>query len=236
MLNIELEQLIEGKSLNEILLLLNDYEIDSAEWEFIDNKKAELLENENPEMKEEVIYFHEYSLIDLVEGFIELNQLPDFRYSINRRSVVEHNPEYRFPIPYIVIKYGRNYFFRINENNNNLRIGLFSRYVRKNNININSLNKTVLNALKKEIYESSGISDGMVVNLNFKGLIKANNDNNYNQLGVIYLIEISTDEVRIANEEKLQGIWIHENKLKDYYENFEPWTKLIYENIIKKHS
>lgn len=234
----EREQWIRDKSLEVILQNRDEFETDSEEWKLWNEIKAEWLEAHKPSTKEEIVYFEETSLLSIPLGFTPMSRLPFIPYDTDRRSILEYHPEKRHPIPYAIVKHHLRYFFILRgSGSGEVRLvgkkGLLGGHVEKEDVDPKSLNKTMLNALRRELVEEAGITDDLIRSIHFKGLLKSNEGVDADHLGVIYEIELETDDIS-AQEQFLKGIWLHKNELEKHYDSFESWAKIVYDNLLKQ--
>jgi predicted NUDIX family phosphoesterase len=235
----ELLKSVEGKTFEEVLALRDSYNSSSEEWWILNEKKAEILEAKKPSTKEEIVYFDETALLDIPEGFTPIDSLPKIPYKTAKRSLLEYNPEQRHPIPYCIVRHKKYYFFILRENGSGeIRLigkkGLLGGHIGKEDIDPLSLNKTILNGLKRELYEEAGITDDMVENVRIRGLIKGNEGVDSDHLGIVYEIRLNTDQIRTQEDGVITGIWIHEKDLKNHYDSFESWAKIVYDHLLSK--
>ncbi|PLS15092.1 hypothetical protein CVD28_24605 [Bacillus sp. M6-12] len=215
------------------------FDPNSEEWEALNHIKADWLEEKKPSTKENIIYFDETSMVDIPEGFSTIESLPKIPFKIGRRSILEYNPEQRHPIPYCIVRHKKRYFFILRESGSGeIRLigkkGLLGGHVAEEDVIALSLNKSILNGLKRELQEEAGITAEIVQNIHVKGLIKSNEGVDSDHLGVIYEIVLDTDEIKAEEEGALTGIWIHERELPEHYDSFESWSKIVYDHLLKK--
>lgn len=229
---------IEEKTVEDILAIRDQFEIDTEEWNEWNERKALKLESMKPSTTEEIIYFNETVLLDIPEGLTEVHKLPMLPFHTNRRSRLEYHPEQRHPIPYAIIKYQKYYFFTIRETGSGeIRLihkkGMLGGHVGAEDVVENSLNKTLLNGLRRELHEEAGITDQLIRSIRLRGLLKSKEGVDADHLGVIYEIELLTDTISSQEEGQLTGIWIHEKDLEQHVSTFESWSKMIYEKWLK---
>lgn len=227
---------IKGKTPEEIVKIRDTYSLDTEEWNYLNKRKAEWLESHKPSTKERIIYFDTRDLTEIPEGFSVVDSLPQIPFKTERRSLLEYNGTQRHPIPYAIIRHGRRYFFALRgKGAGESRLvglkGMLGGHVDEEDVTPLSLNKSLLNGLKRELQEEAGITDEIVKNVSVKGLIKSNIGVDSDHLGVVYEIELTTDAIR-STEEELTGMWIHENKLKDHYDAFESWSKIVCDHVL----
>ncbi|MFF2531474.1 hypothetical protein ACFVS2_21440 [Brevibacillus sp. NPDC058079] len=233
------EHWVTQGNLEEILRKRDTHEVDSLEWKELNELKAEWLEYHKPSNKEEIIYFEETALLDIPHGFSIVEKLPYLPFDVMKRSLLEHHPEKRHPIPYAIVRHKRRYFFILRENGSGeLRLigkkGMLGGHVGKEDIDheTNNLSKTILNGLMRELQEEANIEAPMIVSIHLKGLIKGEEGVDADHLGIIFEIELDTDDIDTQEEGVQKGIWIHENDLKNHYPSFESWSKIVYDHVL----
>jgi predicted NUDIX family phosphoesterase len=236
--NIERSMWITDRDIKEILALRDEYDVDTEEWKTWNELKADWLEHHKPSNKEEIIYFKETALLDIPGGFSVIASLPMIPFHVMKRSLLEHHPENRHPIPYAIVKHKRRYFFILREKGSGeLRLigkkGMLGGHVGVEDIDQNSLNKTILNGLMRELNEEAGIDASMITGINIKGLIKSDEGVDADHLGVVYEIELDNDEIDTQEEGVQKGIWIHENDLENHNASFESWSQIVYNHILR---
>jgi len=227
-----------NRSLEEILEKREEFDTGTSDWNDWNELKAEKLELLKPTTKEEIIYFEETVLLDLPEGLSEIKTLPHYPFATMKRSLLEYHPEKRHPIPYAIVKFQKYYFFILRENaSGELRLigkkGMLGGHVGKEDVDTMSLNKTLLNGLRRELHEEAGITDELIRSIQLKGLLKSNEGVDADHLGVIYEIELATDNIA-SKEDALSGIWIHESELEHHANSFESWASMIYKKWLKQ--
>ena len=236
----ELLNQIKGRDVEGIVTLRDTFDTFSEEWLFLNEKKADLLESQKPSTKEMIIYFDETAMAEIPEGFSTIETLPNIPFKTERRSLLEYNPEQRHPTPYAIIRHSKRYFFILRGNGaGETRLaglkGLLGGHVGESDVHPLSLNKTVLNALKRELEEEAGITGDIVKNVRIRGLIKTNEGVDADHLGIVYEITLSTDNIH-STEEALTGVWIHEEKLGEHYNSFESWSKIAHDHLLSQQT
>lgn len=239
MKNVDEQSWITGKPIEDLLKERDQYEIDSIEWLEWNELKMKWLEHHKPSVKEDIIYFEETSVLDIPLGFTAMDKLPIIPYQVERRSFLEYHPEYRHPIPYVIVKHKDQYFFILREKGSGeIRLigkkGMLGGHVGSEDINEGSLSKTILNGLMRELEEEAGIHQAMISAIDLRGLIKSNEGVDADHLGLIYEVELSTDEIDTQEEGVLKGVWLHKSELKDHVASFESWSKIVYDSILKE--
>lgn len=230
---------MNDKSLKQILKERDQFEIDDPQWHILNEEKSEWLEEHKPSTREEIIYFNEFALINIPKGFSIQKRLPRIPFSTEKRSLLEYNPETRHPIPYAIVKYEDYYFFTLRKKESGeMRLiglkGLLGGHVSKEDVDPFSLNKSLLRGLKREIREEAGITMDLITSVNLKGLIKSDEGVDRDHLGVVFELELKSQDIRSQETGKLQGMWIHRKDLIRHYDSMESWSKIVYDNIISQ--
>lgn len=224
----------------ENLIIERDrFEINSEEWLKRNRQKADYLESIKPSTKERIIAFKESDLKEIPEGFTSTNQLPNIPYFIERRSILEYNPIQRHPIPYCLVRYQDQFFFILRESGSGeLRLigkkGLLGGHIGEEDVNSESLVETIFNGLKRELAEEAGITSEMIVKTEIKGLIKSNDGVDSDHLGIVYEVELNTNQIQSEEEGVLKGIWIDKNDLLQHVDSFESWARIVYNEVLQK--
>jgi len=229
-----------SNSLEDIIERRDLHEVESPEWLEWNHIKAEMLEKLKPKTSEEIIFFKETDLTDIKDGLHETGKLPIVPMYTGKRSVMEYNPVQRHPIPYVIVKHKKYYFFILRGNGvSELRLvdkkGLLGGHVGAEDHDEISLSKTILNGLMRELQEEAGITKELIESIEFKGLLKSNNGVDRDHLGLIYQVELLTKNI-VSKEEELTGIWIHEKDLSQHADSFESWARMIYEQWLCKEN
>jgi len=224
-------------SIDEIVSKRDTYEVNSEEWNTWNKVKAVRLEQIKPSTKEEIIYFRSADLNNVPDGLTITDKLPSIPFYKDRRSLLEYNPTQRHPIPYCIVRFENDYFFILRGSGvGEIRLenkkGLLGGHVDSYEAVESSLEKTLLNGLKRELEEEAGITDNLIKSIKLKGLLKSNTGVDLDHLGVIFEIEVLSKEID-SKEEELTGIWINENELEQHAESFESWAKIIYKEWLK---
>ena len=209
--------------------------------------KAELLESKKPSLKEPILYFLESELKNIPSGFSktsfnELNVIP----YIAKRSLLEHLPIQRHPIPYILVRYIENeipfYFFLFRESGSTEtrlvgRKGLPGGHVDgvdavlDDNNNIRP-KETIEIGLYRELLEEVGIPKEEIKNIELVGFIKETEERSVgaDHLGLVYLIDFAHKAYKSMEEGIISGAWLRKEEVNP--DELESWARLVYENII----
>ncbi|WPQ59709.1 hypothetical protein [Paenibacillus polymyxa] len=230
---------ITNETLEYILNRRDEYEIDTHEWTSWNELKAEWLEYRKPSNKESIIYFKEMDLLDIPAGFSEVATLPLLAFQVGKRSLLEYDPAHRHPIPYVIVKHGSKYFFILRETGSGeLRLigkkGMLGGHVGAEDIDSSGLNQTILNGLMRELNEEAAIDETMIQSIQLKGLIKGDEGVDCDHLGIVYRIDLNTDQIETQEDGVQKGIWIHEDELERHFDLFESWSKITFTYLLRK--
>ncbi|MFA7169543.1 MAG: hypothetical protein WC178_01685, partial [Candidatus Paceibacterota bacterium] len=157
---------------------------------------------------------------------------------VEKRSFLEYHPTRRHPIPYILVRFEDKYFFTLRERGGSeLRLigkkGLIGGHVDDCDLVENNLEKTCYNALFREAGEEAGVNEKIIKNISLKGLIRSDLGVDFDHLGLVYEIELTTDDIKSEEDGILTGLWISREELPEHYESFENWSKIVYDNLLK---
>ena len=229
----------EKDSINKILEIRDSYNLYSIEWELLNTIKAFTLEVEKPSTNEYILTYLESDMDIIPEGFSTVS-IENIKGYIRKRSILEYNPIFRHPIPYVIIKHKDFYFFALREKGSGELMligkkGMLGGHVTVDPINYSTTSDTInfINeGLYREIEEEANIVPSLIDSVTIKGLIKGNDGVDKYHLGIVYEVEISSMDIDTEEEGVLSGAWIHKKDLKDNYESLESWAKIIYDNSL----
>jgi len=226
------------QKLDEILAKRDGFEYGSDEWHKLNEGKADYLESIKPSTKEMIVCFEEKDLDGIEDIFTKEAEVFDLPFSVERRSLLEYHPTKRHPIPYVLIRFEDKYFFILREQGGGeLRLigkkGLIGGHISEEDVVEANLEKTFENALMREGSEEAGLSPEIIKSITLLGIIKSDLGVDIDHLGLVYEIEVSTDEIKSEEEGVLTGIWIPKEELPAHYESFENWSKIVYDNLLK---
>lgn len=207
-----------------------------------DYDRAIELEAKKPSTKEEILYFEENDLANIPNGFSftainEINAQPYFE----RRSLLEYNKYQRHPIPYCLVRFQDKYFLILRENGSGEsrligKKGCLGGHVDKVDTIINNgkidLSATLQRAMFRELNEEAGITESMVSNIELLGTIKIVEENvvENDHLGLIYLIDLNTEDIITQEDGVISGVWRSLNEIKKD-NKLENWAKIAFDNI-----
>lgn len=234
-------------TLDEILAKRDEYEYGSIEWHEWNGKKADLLEAKKPSVSEQIIYFKEEDLTFLgSEVFIDFNQrmhnqLQQVPIHVQKRSLLEYVKEQRHPIPYVYVRDGERIFFISRESGSGeLRLigkkGMLGGHVGEEDLVQNNLKETLINGMLRELWEEAAISEESISDINLKGLIKSDVGVDNDHLGIVYEIILNNNDIQTQEEGIIDGLWLNKDEIKEHYDSFESWSKIVIDNVILKNN
>lgn len=224
--------------LEELLEERDGHDYGSAGWEELNLAKADYLESIKPSTRERIIYFEESDLADIPGTFTEKADIFALPFSVERRSLLEYHPTRRHPIPYVLIRFADRYFFILREQGGGeIRLigkkGLIGGHIGEEDLVEGDLALTVQNALFREAREEAGVGEEMVEAIRLRGVIKSDEGVDFDHLGLVYELELNTDEIKSEEEGVLTGVWIGKDELARHYDSFENWSKIVYDNLLR---
>lgn len=211
-------------------------------------EKAAMLEAQKPSLSEPILYFYEEDLEHIPEGFSQAIVFDtQIRSNIAKRSLLEHLPIQRHPIPYILIRYidetqktAPYFFFILREGGSTEsrlvgKIGLPGGHVDGSDAVYDSngtlqLKETIEKGLFRELYEEVGITQKDIQNIQFLGYIKEIEQYTVgaDHLGLVYCIDVSHKNYDSKEAGVISGIWLQENEIDT--SRLETWSKYIVES------
>jgi len=231
-------------NLKEIVQERDAHVIHTQEWEELNLLKNKVLSEQKPSTNEIILYFKEEDLKDIPMGYSNLDDDLDYLMinldqQFNSRFSLEYaSGEFRHPIPYIVLKHEDKYFFILRESGSGEtrligKKGLVGGHVGSEDECDDAIG-TIVGGMGRELLEEVGVDASKIKHLEIKGLIRSNDGVDADHLGVIFLVELNTDDIKAEEEGILSGIWIHKDDLHKHYDSLENWSRIVYDNILSK--
>ena len=230
--------------LKELLKEINEETMINDEVNF---KKSELMESKKPSTKTPILYFLEDELSNIPSGFSkgtleELTANPLFE----KRSLLEHLPIQRHPIPYCVVycKKENKYFLIFRESGSGEtrligKKGLLGGHIdEEDKVLIDGkvdLVKTIENGLYRELEEEANLTHELIQDVSLFGFIKIGERNtvDYDHLGLVYLIEVENTDLKAVEEGVLSGDWFTKEEILENKESLERWSQVVFEELLK---
>jgi predicted NUDIX family phosphoesterase len=151
------------------------------------------------------------------------------------RDEAEYNFDHKQIIPYVVVHNNGN-FLLLQRTSKQAEKRLHNKYslgigghinpaspIAEDNIIVHSLYRE----LNEEVYVREQGS------LNFIGII--NDDSNSVSrvhLGLLYVLEAVTRDFEVLEKDKMTARWVSEDELKEYYDGFETWSQIVFDDYI----
>jgi predicted NUDIX family phosphoesterase len=149
------------------------------------------------------------------------------------RHKAEFNPDFRQPIPYVVVKCGDKYFMMERLKNsgearllNMMTIGVGGHI---NPCDGEDLQYSVVsNALYREVHEELNILDCNIESIKFLGVINDDGDDvSKDHIGLVYLINATIEDVSVKETDKLEGKFYTMEEIESLRDRFENWTRFV---------
>ncbi len=152
------------------------------------------------------------------------------------RDEAEYNFEHKQIIPYVVVHY-KNKYLLLQRTSNQSEKRLHNKYSLGIGGHINPVvsltyENIIIDSLYRELNEEVQVNEHGT--LKFAGII--NDDSNSVSkvhLGLLYILEVLSPEFEVLEKYKMTAEWINESDLKDYYDRFETWSQIVYDDYIK---
>ncbi len=164
------------------------------------------------------------------ENAEEVLELIDRKHEFLVRRVAEESPDYRQIIPYVAIRNGDHLFVL-----RRTRKGTDARLHDKVSIGIGghiNPGHGVVEGMQKELDEEVAI-DGDY-DITFTGIL---NDDSTEvgrvHLGIVYVLDATTRNVRVLETEKLSGEWHGMAGLTPLREAMETWSQIVFDEITR---
>ena len=145
------------------------------------------------------------------------------------RAVAEVSPQYKQIIPYVIIRCVEDYFV-LQRTARQTEARLHHKLSLGIGGHINP-GHTLLEGLEQELGEEAEVDTDF--ELRFAGIL---NDDSTEvgqvHLGVVYLLEAATRDVRVREIEKMTGQWMARAALAPLRERMETWSQIVYDRLI----
>jgi len=165
------------------------------------------------------------------ESAEEVLELIDNEHEFLVRKIAEESPEYRQIIPYVAIRNGGDWFVL-----RRTRKGTDARLHDKLSLGIGghiNPGHGVAEGLQKELDEEVSIDGDYEIT--FAGILNDDStDVGRVHLGLVYLLDATTRDIRVLESEKLSGEWHPASALGPMREPMEGWSQILYDALIKE--
>ena len=158
-------------------------------------------------------------------------------YSFMERQEAEYNYNYKQVIPYIIINFGED-FLLLKRTKKQTEKRLHDKYSLGIGGHINpSVSDKYENIFMEGLYKELN-EEIFCPNLNdfdFKGILYDDSTNvSMVHLGLVFVAVLNTPEFEILEPHKMTASWVERDRLGEYYDGFESWSKIIYEQYINE--
>jgi len=162
---------------------------------------------------------------------------------MKNREEAEHDSNYKQIIPYIVLKTiidnEEKFLLTFRKNtqteirlHNKYSIGIGGHIDSPDADNVNSNTYIFYNAMYRELFEETDCDIDNIKSVDCVGLINSEADEvSQVHLGVLVVMELY-NKVAIKEKDKMDGIWVNKNELKNIISQSEAWTKLVINYLI----
>ena len=94
----------------------------------------------------------------------------------------------------------------------------------------------LIDELKRELFEEVKLLNACLIeNIEFIGFI---NDDTISvgrvHIGLLYNIHVSNKDVYVNEEDKMTADWVEKSNLAEFYERMETWSKISFDDYIKR--
>jgi len=164
----------------------------------------------------------------ILERAEEILEVIDEKHFFIVRQIAEESPQYRQIIPYVVIRCGTDWFTL-----RRTRKGTDARLHEKISLGIGghiNPEHDLVEGLRKELDEEVEIEGDY--DLNFAGIL---NDESTEvgrvHLGIVYILDAPSHNVRVLETEKLSGEWHQPPELAAMREAMETWSQIVFDEL-----
>lgn len=193
---------------------------------------------------EDVLVVSNNLLTDIVNNkkrhLISIEKAKVFRFVLNNysfmeRQEAEYNYNYKQVIPYIIINCGSD-FLLLKRTKKQTEKRLHDKYSLGIGGHINpsqsdEYENIIMEGLYKELNEEIHCPE--LNEFSFKGILYDDSTNvSKVHLGLVFVAVLNTPEFKILEPHKMTATWVERERLGDYYDGFESWSKIIYEQYI----
>ena len=154
------------------------------------------------------------------------------------RDEAEYNFEHKQIIPYVVVHRNDQYLL-LQRTSNQAEKRLHNKYSLGIGGHINPVasmeyENIIIDSLYRELNEEVRVNEHGT--LKFAGII--NDDSNSVSkvhLGLLYILEVFSPEFEVLEKDKMTAKWVSESDLKGYYEGFETWSQIVFNDYINNN-
>ncbi len=160
-------------------------------------------------------------------------------HSFIPRDEAEYNFEHKQIIPYVVVHHNDD-FLLLQRTSKQAEKRLHNKYSLGIGGHINpesspAEDNIITSSMYRELNEEVRVSEHE--SLRFGGII--NDDSNSVSrvhLGLLYVLEVISPEFEVLEKDKMTAKWVKEPELNNYYDNFERWSQIVFDDYIKNRN
>ncbi|MBC8414523.1 MAG: NUDIX domain-containing protein [Nitrospira sp.] len=151
------------------------------------------------------------------------------------REEAEHDFECKQIIPYVTVKRGEE-FLLLQRTSRQSEKRLHNKYSLGIGGHINPIDQDggediIMQSLMRELQEEVWLATPG--DLRFIGVINdESNSVSRVHLGLAYVLEVHTPEFKVLEDDKMTARWVSMEELTGYYDSFETWTQIVYDDYI----
>ncbi|MBN2244924.1 MAG: hypothetical protein JW755_03665 [Candidatus Aminicenantes bacterium] len=156
-------------------------------------------------------------------------------YIFMERQEAEYNYNYKQVIPYIILNHDRD-FLLLKRTKKQTEKRLHDKYSLGIGGHINpsqsdKYENIIMEGLYKELNEEIHCPD--LNEFSFKGILYDDSTSvSQVHLGLVFEAVLNTPEFEILEPHKMTAAWIARERLREYYDGFESWSKIIFDQYI----
>ncbi len=174
----------------------------------------------------------------VTENLDRVQQVVRDRHFFKSRAEVEDDPTYQQIIPYVVFHHGDRYLLT-----HRLRASSEKRLRKQYSLGVGghinpgdlSGGDPILDGLKRE-WQEEVVYDGRF-EARLIGLLNEDSSPvSKVHLGVVFLVEGDTPDIRIRETDKLAGELLTLDQMRMYYLSMESWSQIVYDRLAAEHA
>ena len=156
-------------------------------------------------------------------------------YTFMKRETAEYNFDFKQIIPYIIVNFQDNYLL-LKRTKKQTEKRLHDKYSLGIGGHINpsvsdGYENIIMEGLYKELNEEIYCED--MEKFVFAGILNdESTDVSRVHLGLVFIASLKSPGFKILEPDKMTGDWKNKEELADYYEGFESWSKIIFDQFI----
>ncbi len=153
------------------------------------------------------------------------------------RNEAEYNFEHKQVIPYVIVRNNGHYLL-LQRTAKQAEKRLHNKYSLGIGGHVNPDSSAdekdiLIKSLYRELHEEVHVNDPG--NLNFIGVINdESNSVSKVHLGLLYVLESLSSDFQVLETDKMTARWVSEDNLQEYYDGFETWSQIAYDQYIRK--